>query len=124
MTGDKVTVTTKGSLPAAISVVGPDGGEAEASITSVGDDTFVHPAAVRPYLASGLINQRLFNVTRLISDGYDDAHMAHVPLAGSLGVDGLGSRERAMAVQVSGGRPCHHLSATRVAHRDGLPQLS
>ncbi|MFD6529466.1 S8 family serine peptidase [Streptomyces sp. NPDC060184] len=80
VTGDKVTVTTRGSLPASISVVGPDGADAEASITSVGDDTFVYPAAVRPYLASGLIDQRLFNVTRLISDGYDDAHMAHVPL--------------------------------------------
>ncbi|MCX5401869.1 S8 family serine peptidase [Streptomyces sp. NBC_00102] len=80
VTGDKVTVTTKGNLPAAISVVGPDGAEAAASITTVGDDTFVYPAAARPYLASGQIDQRLFNVTQLIADGYDDAHMDHVPL--------------------------------------------
>lgn len=80
VTGDKVTVTTKGSLPAAISVVGPDGGDADASITTVGEDTYVYPAAARSYLASGLIDQRLFNVTRLIADGYDDAHMEHVPL--------------------------------------------
>ncbi|MEU1086216.1 S8 family serine peptidase [Streptomyces sp. NPDC005892] len=80
VTGDKVTMTTKGSLPAAISVVGPDGAEAEASVTTVGDDTFVYPAAARSYLASGLIDQRLFNVSQLIADGYDDAHTEHVPL--------------------------------------------
>ncbi|NUR97309.1 MAG: S8 family peptidase, partial [Kribbellaceae bacterium] len=47
---------------------------------AVGNDLYVYPDAALPYLASGVLDQRLFNVTELLADGYDDAHSAGTPL--------------------------------------------
>ncbi|MGW1030195.1 S8 family serine peptidase [Streptomyces sp. NPDC002577] len=80
VTGDKVTVTPAGKNPATITVQAPDGDTAEARITKVGGDTYVYPASAVRYLAAGVLDRRLFNITELITDGYDDAHTGHVPL--------------------------------------------
>ncbi|HEY0701033.1 MAG TPA: S8 family serine peptidase, partial [Micromonospora sp.] len=77
--GDVVTVTTRDGKPA-ITVTGHDGPSGDFRSYSVGDDVYVVPAEVEPYLASGQLDQRLFNVTGLIAQGYDDAHSSSIPL--------------------------------------------
>ncbi|TDW87163.1 PA domain-containing protein [Kribbella pratensis] len=79
ITGDKVTVTTVEGRPTA-TVSKPNGTPAGAHIMTVGNDLYVYPDAALPYLASGVLDERLFNVTELLSDGYDDAHSDGTPL--------------------------------------------
>ncbi|MFF0264317.1 S8 family serine peptidase [Kribbella sp. NPDC004536] len=79
ITGDKVTVTTVAGRPAA-TVSKPNGLPSGAHIMAVGNDLYVYPDAALPYLASGVLDQQLFNVTGLLADGYDDAHSAGTPL--------------------------------------------
>ncbi|WP_299531485.1 S8 family serine peptidase [uncultured Streptomyces sp.] len=125
LTGDRVTVTRRGSGPAAISVVGPDGGEADASITTRGGDTYVHPRSAARYLASGKLDERLFNVTRLIADGYDDAHMDQLPLIVTYDRAATAARgaERLAATlpdEASGVRPLSSVGGAALAEdRDG-----
>jgi subtilisin family serine protease len=85
LTGDKVTVTPGGSGPDSVSVTAADGGRASARITQQGGDVFVYPVSADPYVAAGLLDSALFNVTQLIADGYDDAHTTGLPLILSYG---------------------------------------
>ncbi|MFE4653575.1 S8 family serine peptidase [Streptomyces sp. NPDC056707] len=80
ITGDKVTVTTTADGHNTASVLSPNGGPVGAHVMSVGKDTWVYPDAAMPYLASGALDARLFNVTELLAYGYDDAHSDHLPL--------------------------------------------
>ncbi|MFD3453256.1 S8 family serine peptidase [Streptomyces sp. NPDC058691] len=80
LTGDRVTLTPGGSGPASLTVEGPDGGRADARITTQGGDTYVYPAAAERYVAAGLLDTDLFNVTRLIADGYDDGRSHGLPV--------------------------------------------
>jgi subtilisin family serine protease len=79
ITGDKVTVTTVAGHPTA-TVRKPNGTPAGAHIMAVGNDLYVYPDAAMSYLASGVLDERLFNVTQLVADGYDDAHSNGTPL--------------------------------------------
>ncbi|MER7249690.1 S8 family serine peptidase [Kribbella sp. NPDC000426] len=79
ITGDKVSVTTVAGRPTA-TVRKPNGTPAGAHVMAVGNDLYVYPDAALPYLASGVLDQRLFNVTELLTDGYDDAHSDGTPL--------------------------------------------
>ena len=76
ITGDVVTVRSTGT----ISVVGPDGGPANARILESAGDVYVYPNSALPFVAKGKLDRRLFDVTDLIADGYDDAHRADLPL--------------------------------------------
>ncbi|MCT9933438.1 S8 family serine peptidase [Planotetraspora sp. A-T 1434] len=58
----------------------PDGSPSEAHIVESGDDLYVYPQSVLPYVAAGRLDKRLFDVTQLIRDGYDDAHLDRLPL--------------------------------------------
>ncbi|MGW1544126.1 S8 family serine peptidase [Streptomyces sp. NPDC002309] len=62
------------------SVLDPQGGPAGAHVMSVGDDTYVYPDAAVPFIASGALDERLFNVTELLEAGYDDARSDRLPL--------------------------------------------
>ncbi|MFJ5220781.1 S8 family serine peptidase [Streptomyces sp. NPDC088354] len=81
ITGDTVTVTpgVKGA-PVSVSVQKRPG--ATGPVRTVSDDsgTYVFPEEAEPYIASGVLDKRLFNVTELISQGYDDQHAAGLPL--------------------------------------------
>ncbi|MEH1017427.1 S8 family serine peptidase [Micromonospora sp. CPCC 206060] len=78
VTGDVVTVTNVGGKPAV--TVTPHSPDSIFRTYSVGSDVYVVPLAVQPFLASGQVDQRLFNVTGLIAQGYDDARSATIPL--------------------------------------------
>ncbi|MEW9529183.1 S8 family serine peptidase [Microbispora sp. NPDC049125] len=80
ITGDKVTVSTAPDGTETRSVQSPDGGSAGFHVTKQGADTYLYPDASLPYVGAGLLDKELFNVTRLLADGYDDAHTGHLPL--------------------------------------------
>ncbi|MFE2543040.1 S8 family serine peptidase [Actinacidiphila glaucinigra] len=80
ITGDKVTVTGNGRTESVTSVTGPNGRTAGAHVMSVGTDTYVYPDAAVPYIASGALDEGLFNITALLADGYDDARTDRLPL--------------------------------------------
>lgn len=80
ITGDKVTVTVSGGRHSVTSVVDPQGRTGGAHVMSVGDDIYVYPDAASPFIASGALDEHLFNVTELLADGYDDARSDHLPL--------------------------------------------
>ncbi|MFG2304508.1 S8 family serine peptidase [Actinacidiphila glaucinigra] len=81
ITGDKVTVTPDaGGGPDTLSVERRPGGTGSVRIVTEGGDTYVYPDEVLAYVAADRLDKRLFNVTRLIAQGYDDAHAPQLPL--------------------------------------------
>ncbi|MEU8929758.1 S8 family serine peptidase [Streptomyces sp. NPDC048409] len=80
ITGDRVTVTEGGDGPPTVTVEGPGGHRADARITTERGDTYVYPSAAEPFVAAGLLDDRLFDVTRLVADGYDDARTDGLPV--------------------------------------------
>ncbi|MDX3352892.1 S8 family serine peptidase [Streptomyces sp. ME01-24h] len=80
ITGDRVTVTPGGGGRTSVTVEGPRGHRADARIATQHGDTYVYPFAAERYVAAGLLDTDLFNVTRLIADGYDDARSKGLPV--------------------------------------------
>ncbi|MFJ5220453.1 S8 family peptidase [Streptomyces sp. NPDC088354] len=81
ITGDKVTVTAgPAGAPASVSVERRPGAAGSVRVVADGADTYVYPDDVMPYVASGRLDKRLFNVTQLVAQGYDDAHTRELPL--------------------------------------------
>ncbi|ANC32079.1 S8 family serine peptidase [Isoptericola dokdonensis] len=73
VTGDVVRVTTTADGQEVYAVEPAPGSTGTAQTLMVGDDTYVLPDAALPYLASGALDQELFNVSDLVEFGYDDA---------------------------------------------------
>ena len=80
ITGDVVTVTELADGKSVISVEPVDPAHSGARILTIAKDTYVIPDQAMPYLASGFLDKDLFNVTSLISDGYDDASQTTLPV--------------------------------------------
>jgi subtilisin family serine protease len=80
ITGDVVTTRQAGQAGGTVSVEGPGGGPAEARVMDAGGELYVYPEAAIPYVAHGILDRRLFNVSDLIADGYDDASRDKLPL--------------------------------------------
>ncbi|WP_406259794.1 S8 family serine peptidase [Actinacidiphila glaucinigra] len=79
ITGDKVEVTVSNGRTTA-TVSDPQGRPGGAHVMSVGPDTYVYPDEALPWIASGALDERLFNVSELLKDGYDDSHSGGLPL--------------------------------------------
>lgn len=80
ITGDKVTMGTAADGSPVNSFESPKGASTGYHRAVVDGATYVYPDAALPYVAAGTLDKQLFNVTRLIADGYDDAHSAQLPL--------------------------------------------
>ncbi|MFG1709635.1 S8 family serine peptidase [Nonomuraea sp. M3C6] len=80
ITGDTVTVGTAADGGEITTVQGSDGRVTGFHVNKVGTDTYVYPGSALPYVAAGLLDKELFNLTRLLADGYDNAHTDHLPL--------------------------------------------
>ncbi|MFJ8791601.1 S8 family serine peptidase [Streptomyces sp. NPDC102462] len=121
ITGDKVTVTPDAvGGPGTLTVQGPDGEPVGARVLTVGGDTYVYPDSARPYLASGALDDRLFDITRLVADGYDDASRQRLPLIVTYGgTDAPAStlRKRAVAMpgDITGVRPLTSVNGVALA---------
>ncbi|MFC5268400.1 S8 family serine peptidase [Kribbella qitaiheensis] len=70
ITGDQVKVTVGADGKKNYTVTGPDGRLADHDLRVKGDDTYVYPRSASRYLAAKLLDEDLFNVTRLLADGY------------------------------------------------------
>lgn len=81
ITGDKVTVAQgpKGTAPA-VQVERAPGATGSVRVATEGRDTYVYPDEAMPYIATGRLDKQLFNVTQLLAQGYDDAHLGALPL--------------------------------------------
>ncbi|WEG09902.1 S8 family serine peptidase [Microbacterium horticulturae] len=79
ITGDTVTVTdlSDGTHTVDVDTVNPGDGY---KTLQVGDDLHVIPDDAASYLAKGVLDDDLFNVSLLIEDGYDNAHVDATPI--------------------------------------------
>ena len=80
VTGDVVTLTRSGDGPGTAHVEPAPGGTGGVQIQAIGNDLHVVPDEALPFLASGRLDQDLFNVTGLVEQGYDDASVDAIPL--------------------------------------------
>ncbi|MEH7504635.1 S8 family serine peptidase [Neobacillus drentensis] len=80
ITGDVVTVSELADGQSVISVEPADPAHSGARILTLAKGTYVIPDQAMPYLASGFLDKDLFNVTSLISDGYDDESQTTLPV--------------------------------------------
>lgn len=79
ITGDRVTLTEMGDGTQTVDVdTAVDG--AGVHTYRLGDDFHVLPDAALPYVASGVLDGDLFNVSMLIEYGYDDASVDATPI--------------------------------------------
>ncbi|WP_234438709.1 S8 family peptidase [Streptomyces sp. NRRL S-340] len=78
ITGDQVKVTAAGQVTAVERAAGR--GRVPFSLRTVAGHTHVVPDDAQLLLAAGRLDPRLFDVTELLADGYDDAHRSGVPL--------------------------------------------
>jgi subtilisin family serine protease len=79
ITGDRVTVTdlADGKHTVDVKTAKPGAG---VQTYEVGDDLHVLPNSAMPYVAAGLLDGDLFNVSMLIDYGYDDASVDATPI--------------------------------------------
>ncbi|MEQ7004663.1 S8 family serine peptidase [Actinopolymorpha sp. B17G11] len=80
VTGDRLVVRTDEAGRHSAVVSSPDPDPAGYLTRQVGDELYVVPASAAPLLADGTLDERLFNVTGLVEQGYDDAHSDGIPL--------------------------------------------
>ncbi|MGM0836383.1 MAG: S8 family serine peptidase [Bacillota bacterium] len=80
ITGDVVKVSTLGNGKHIINVEQAQKNGDGVRVITAGEDTFVYPNSVMPYLAAGKLDQDLFNITKLIEYGYDDKNTATLPV--------------------------------------------
>jgi hypothetical protein len=121
ITGDRVTLT---GAPGAPSVhVEPGPGRAQIGFITMrsGDEVTVIPRDVAPLVAGGGIDRALFDVTRLLADGFGDAVRDDLPLI----VTGAAASPRAAALATTGGIAVHRampaLRAVAIRQRKASP---
>ncbi|MEV0091355.1 S8 family serine peptidase [Streptomyces sp. NPDC050738] len=90
VTGDLVHFTDGPGTQDVVTVDPADGSTGGVQVLTQGSDTYVLPAEAMGLLAAGKLDQRLFDVTRLVAMGYDDAHADAVPVIAT----GTSSRSR------------------------------
>ncbi|MFD4762624.1 S8 family peptidase [Streptomyces sp. NPDC058439] len=105
VTGEVVTLERHANgFQAATVEPSSEGVPATFTSTKVGDEVYVIPDKAQPYLAANELDRELFNVTKLVEYGYDDAHRPAVPLiatyAGAPGKAGKTLKQAAPAGSV------------------------
>ncbi|MEU9507239.1 S8 family serine peptidase [Micromonospora sp. NPDC048170] len=107
LTGDVVTVTSGANRPTAVAVNGQEGSNGRTTITTVGKDIYVLPKEAQSLITAGRLDRRLFNVTGLIEQGYDDARTGSIPLIVRYRGNGVAAR----AAAPSGGQALRPLTS-------------
>ncbi|MEU0834391.1 S8 family serine peptidase [Streptomyces sp. NPDC005969] len=108
VTGEVVTLERHANgVQAATVAPTPDGTPAAFSTLRLRDELYVIPDKAQPYLAANELDRELFNVTKLVEYGYDDAHRPAVPLiatyTGAPGKAGKALKQAAPAGSVKAG---------------------
>ncbi|MFD8733805.1 S8 family serine peptidase [Streptomyces sp. NPDC059618] len=118
LTGDVVRVDGPSGGPQTADVTRPPGALGGVRTETVGGDLYVYPDEVLPYLAANRLDRRLFDVTALIEQGYDDAHSDGIPL-----ILGYGSKATPSTEATPGGAtrvrdlPAIHARSVRAAKK-------
>ncbi|MFE4958087.1 S8 family serine peptidase [Streptomyces sp. NPDC056653] len=95
ITGDVVTTRHAGSKAGGtVDVRSATGAPVDAHVMESNGDLYVIPMAAMRYVAQGTLDRQLFNVSKLVADGYDDAHRAQLPLIVSYTSAAAGLRAR------------------------------
>lgn len=116
ITGDvvHVSVDTRGAYQARTDVAArPDGRPVVVQVLADHDHLYVLPSDAAGLVAAGRLDRRLFDVRRLIADGYADTDTGALPVI--VGYDGQPAARRATAQQRTQAR------ATLAARVDALP---
>lgn len=92
ITGDTVTVATAADGTSVTTVAGPGGTTSSYHRTERDGSTYVYPDAALSYVTAGVLDDRLFNVTELLANGYDDASTDSLPLIVRYADDAASSR--------------------------------
>ena len=79
ITGDVVTVRDISGGHQAVTIARPAGAIGGVQTYTINKDVYVIPDEALSYVATASVDRRLFDVTALIRDGYDDAHRRHRP---------------------------------------------
>ncbi|WP_327250658.1 S8 family peptidase [Streptomyces sp. NBC_01244] len=90
VTGDRVVVKGDGSVEQVIRGAGREG--TALSVRREGAHTYVVPQDALRLVADGVLDRRLFDVTQLVKDGYDDAHRTTLPLIAGYRRDASGAK--------------------------------
>ncbi|MFE5688226.1 S8 family serine peptidase [Streptomyces sp. NPDC056512] len=115
ITGDKVAVTTDADGKQSMNILSGTGSSERFQIMNGRDgDFYVYPEDALPAVASGIVDRELFNVTRLLEDGYGDAKTDELPAI----VDFQGTPPAAALKQRSADLPAS--ARTQVMPRLGL----
>ncbi|WP_229691107.1 S8 family serine peptidase [Sphaerisporangium melleum] len=80
ITGDRVTLTPRPGGSPSVDVRRAPGATGSVRIATEGEDIYVYPDEAVAYIAADRLDKQLFNVTRLMAQGYDDGHSADLPL--------------------------------------------
>ncbi|MFF2447967.1 S8 family serine peptidase [Neobacillus sp. NPDC058068] len=80
ITGDVVTINKIEGGKSVINVEPVDQNGAGVQILDIGEETYVIPNSAMPYLAADKLDKDLFNVTKLIENGYDDKSLSSLPI--------------------------------------------
>ena len=80
ITGDVVVLHDVGGGHQAVDVRRPHGAVGGVRTETIGTDLYVFPDEVLPYVAADELDRRLFDVTSLIKQGYDDQHSDGIPM--------------------------------------------
>ncbi|MFJ4776540.1 S8 family serine peptidase [Streptomyces sp. NPDC088762] len=101
ITGDRVVVGRDGGV---VRLRHGDGREKTAfSVRREPGHTYVIPQDAQRLVADGVLDRRLFDVARLVEDGYDDAHRSTLPLIVGYGTEAAAPGAFATAPDALGG---------------------
>jgi len=94
VTGDVVRVSTDADGRQSVTLApNPDGSTPKAAISQSGGHLFVVPLQAFALLAAQRLDHRLFDVTQLLADGYDDAARSTLPVMVDYGRGASAARE-------------------------------
>ncbi|MFE3453644.1 S8 family serine peptidase [Nonomuraea sp. NPDC059194] len=110
ITGDQVTVASQAGKPVSVNVTPYNRSAADIRTYTVGSDVYVMPKEAELLVGSGQVDKRLFNVTQLIAQGYDDAHSESIPV-----IVQYPDKSMAKAAAPEGGRITRSLPGVRAA---------
>ncbi|MEE1799268.1 S8 family peptidase [Streptomyces sp. JV176] len=99
ITGDRVHVDAKGRVARIEPAQGREG--IRISVHRVAGATYVVPSDANALIAQGTLDRRLFDVTGLIKNQYDDAHRSTLPLIVSYTKDKARAKSAISAADVS-----------------------
>ncbi|MFE3601570.1 S8 family peptidase [Streptomyces sp. NPDC059142] len=99
ITGDRVHVDDKGRVTRIEPAQGREG--IRMAVRQVGGATYVIPSDASALIAQGTLDRRLFDVTGLIKNKYDDAHRSTLPLIVSYTKDKARAKSAIAAADVS-----------------------